>query len=244
MFLEIKNKESNYRKQYFDMLKYRLAYGSLELEGEEGDLADTTQSLKIYNTLDAIDYIFDCGSEICLKHFQFTDRLCKVVERVTGGEVSDFRKTKAVVNGSNVKRTEPNLIINDLYYLIDDYNYQISNCKTPDDIYEVEAQFHIRLLYIHPFEDGNGRTARIFLTHNLMKNNLAPCIITKEIKRKYCDLIENYDIKGLAEMFKELSSKELDTMVSLYKMLDEKGLIDDNIFSDDQEQKYREKVNE
>ena len=168
--------------------------------------------------------------------------MCKLVERVTGGEVSDFRKTRAQVNGSNVKRTEPNLIINDLYYLIDDYNYQINNCKTDDEIYEVEAQFHIRLLHIHPFEDGNGRTARILLTYNLMKHNLAPCIITKEIKREYCDMIENYDVKGLANMFKQLSSKELDTMITLYKKLNEKGVITDNIFSDDQEKKYKEIV--
>ena len=47
MFIELKDEKNNYRKQYFDMLKYRLAYGSLELEGEEGDLADTMQSIKI-----------------------------------------------------------------------------------------------------------------------------------------------------------------------------------------------------
>ena len=52
MFIEFKDKNNNYRRRYFDMLKYRLAYGSLELEGIEGDLADSIQSMKIDNQLD------------------------------------------------------------------------------------------------------------------------------------------------------------------------------------------------
>lgn len=229
MFLELRDKNSTYRKEYFNMLKYRLAYGSLEVEGIEGDLADTSQSFKIYNQLTAINYIFENANEDRLEPFEFLSLLCKVVELVTGGEIDNFRTTNVYVNGSKVKRSAPGSIRTDLYYLIDDYNYRIANCKTQDEIYEAEAQFHIRLLHIHPFQDGNGRTARIFLAYNMCKNDLAPCIITKEIKRKYCDFIENNDIKGLGELFKSLSQKELDTMVALYKQLDDKGLIETNI---------------
>lgn len=48
MFLELEGKNT-FKDNYFEMLKYRLAFGSLELEGIDGDLADINQSIKIYN---------------------------------------------------------------------------------------------------------------------------------------------------------------------------------------------------
>ena len=237
MFVELKDKNSNYRKRYFDMLKYRLAYGSLELEGIEGDLADAIQSIKIYNQLDAINYIFERPEEE-LSPMQYLNLLCEVAERATGGEINNFRTTEAKVIGSNVERSNPRMIRNDLYYLVDDYNYWIQNCKSVDEFYEIEARFHIRLLHIHPFEDGNGRTARIILVYNLCSHDVAPCIITKEVKKEYCDYIERGDEKGLANLIKRLSEKELEAMITLYNDLDRKGLIEENTMTPELEQKY------
>ena len=239
MFLELKT-NSNFKQNYFETLKYRLAYGSLELEGEmSGDLASTTQSIKIFNQLNAINYIFETRHSDKLSHFEFTNLLCKIAELVSGGEINNFRTTDAMVNGSKVERTKPQMIRNDLWYLIDDYNYQIGNCKSEDSLFEIEALFHIRLLRIHPFEDANGRTARIILAYNMCKHNLAPCVITKERKSEYCDYIENYDYKGLAKIFKELSKQELKTMVALYRKIDEEGLIESNIMTSEQAEKYK-----
>ena len=119
-----------------------------------------------------------------------------------------------------------------------DNKYWIDNCKSVDELYEIEARFHIRLLHIHPFEDGNGRTARIILVYNLCNHNLAPCIITKEIKKEYCDYIEKGDEKGLAALIKKLSEKELDAMISLYNELDRKGLIEENKMDPELEKTY------
>lgn len=238
MFLELKSKHSNFRKRYFDMLKYRLAYGSLEIEGIEGDLADAIQSMKISNQLEAIDYIFEQNIDEFSSPMQYLQLLCEIAERTTGGEVDNFRKTYAAVVGSSVERSNPNMIRNDLYYLVDDYKYWIDNCKSVDELYEIEARFHIRLLHIHPFEDGNGRTARIILVYNLCNHNLAPCIITKEIKKEYCDYIEKGDEKGLAALIKKLSEKELDAMISLYNELDRKGLIEENKMDPELEKTY------
>ncbi len=240
MFLELKNKDSNYRRRYFDMLKYRLAYGSLELEGIDGDLADAIQSMKISNQLEAIDYMFEQQDTEDMSPMQYLRLLCEVAERATGGEIDNFRTTYATVNGSNVERSNPNMIRNDLYYLVDDYKYWIENCQSIDELYEIEARFHIRLLHIHPFEDGNGRTARIILVYNLCNHNLAPCIITKEMKKEYCDYIENGDEKGLAALIKKLSEKELEAMVALYNELDRKGLIEDNIMTPEIQEMYNQ----
>ena len=240
MFLEFKN-DNDYKKAYFEMLKYRLAYASLELEGIDDDLSTINQSMKIYNQLSAINYVFNPSKNhsVYMKHIEFTNFVREIATLVSGGEISDFRKTMAEVNGSMVPRSKASMVRNDLWYLIDDYNYQIKNAKSEDEIYEIEALFHIRFLHIHPFEDANGRTARILLTYNLAKNNLAPCIITKAMKDEYCDYIENSDYKSLALMFKKLSNLELSNMLTLYKELDNKGCIETNLMSDEQEKEYK-----
>ena len=134
------------------------------------------------------------------------------------------------------------MIRNDLWYLIDDYNYQLSIAKTKKEIFEAEAFFHIRFLHIHPFEDANGRTARILLTYNLAKNNIAPCIITIDRKREYCDYIENSDIKGLASLFEKLSNDELKIMIAIYNDLDKRGLIPSNKMNDEQLDRYERNI--
>ena len=230
--------DSDFRKIYFDVVKYKLTRGSLELEGLDEDYAQAVHSVKVYNQLEAIKYIFENYGEGELSHIDFTNLLSAIADKLTSGEITEFRRTHAIVNGSNVVRTAPEMIRNDLWYLIDDYNYQIKNCKTEREIFEVEAQFHIRLLHIHPFEDCNGRTSRIFLFYNMCKNNLAPVIITNEVKEQYCLLIENGDYKGLADLFEKLSKKELEVMVALYRELDEKGLINTNKMNEEQEVEY------
>lgn len=219
--LEELKKNPSFRKKYFEVLKYRLSYGSLEIEGIDEDLAEVNQSVKIFNMLQALDYITENINEEKLGHYDFTNLLCNLVSRVTNGEITNFRTTNVVINGSNVKRTPPTMIRNDLWYLIDDYNYRSSICESDDERFAIEAWFHIKLLHIHPFEDGNGRTARILLASNLMKSGLAPVIITNKTKREYCDMIENSDETGLKNMFRDLSKKENITMNAIYNDLKE-----------------------
>lgn len=218
-----KLKNEDFKKIYFDVLKYRMSYGSLELEDINDDLAGVNQSVKIFNTLSGLQYMLDKIEDEPFNHYEFTEVLCNIVDKVTNSEIDEFRKINAFVVGSNVKRTSPQMIRNDLWYLIDDYNYRNSICKTDDDRFELEAMFHIRLLHIHPFEDGNGRTARILLNYNLIKSGYAPVIITNKTKKEYSNLIEDGNVRGLAEMFKKLSETEIYTINTLYDEINSKA---------------------
>lgn len=54
---------------------------------------------------------------------------------------------------------DPYRIASDLRQLLDDSRYWIEyNTYSPD---EISARFHHRLVYIHPFPNGNGRHARL-----------------------------------------------------------------------------------
>jgi len=56
-----------------------------------------------------------------------------------------------------------------------------------DELYVVikATIFHHRLVWIHPFFDGNGRTARLLTNLLLLKNGYPPTIILKNDRNKY-----------------------------------------------------------
>ena len=95
-----------------------------------------------------------------------------------------------------------------LYSLIDNY-YNVWNELDP---FLRESMFHINFMRIHPFEDGNGRTGRLLINYELLKNNLPPVVIAKEDRVKYFEFLRNNDSNGLAEWLKELSTREKERM--------------------------------
>lgn len=70
-----------------------------------------------------------------------------------------------------------------MFDLINWYNEK-SNEKEPNPIL-IAAEFHYKFIRIHPFDDGNGRTARILMNFILMKFGFPPVIIKTEDKANY-----------------------------------------------------------
>ena len=226
----IQNKE--FTNHYRELLTYRLTFASLELEGEDGPLNTASQALKIDAQLNAMNYVFSCNQRD-YHHIAFLRYACQIEKLLTEGEYTNFRKMHAEVNGSSRKRSEPYMINSDLLNLQDDYEYNIANFKKKlidnnneyneeldDELFRIIALYHIRFLLIHPFGDGNGRCARIIMTKALYDNNKAPCIITEETKRQYCDYIENNDVEGMAKFLKKLSNYEYNNiMLPIYEKI-------------------------
>ena len=46
------------------------------------------------------------------------------------------------------------------------------------------------IINIHPFSDGNGRTARLIMNYELIKNNYPPVLINESQKLSYYAMIE------------------------------------------------------
>ena len=81
-----------------------------------------------------------------------------------------------------------------------------------EHIFSKIAKYHIEFEKIHPFEDGNGRTGRLLINYELLKNNIPPVVISKEDRVKYFEFLKNSDDTGLAKWLSTLSAQEKERM--------------------------------
>ncbi len=73
---------------------------------------------------------------------------------------------------------------------------------------ELASWLHNKTVQVHPFTDGNGRTARLLMNWVLIKSKLPPVIIEAKNKQEYYNAIEAAD-KGDEKPFAEFLAREL-----------------------------------
>jgi Fic family protein len=71
------------------------------------------------------------------------------------------------------------------------------------------AEFHYKFIRIHPFDDGNGRTARILMNFILMQNGYPPVIVRTEDKHNYIAALRQADA-GIITPFIEYIGRNLE----------------------------------
>lgn len=59
---------------------------------------------------------------------------------------------------------------------------------------ELAALFHYRYIRIHPFEDGNGRIARLMVNYILARHNWPMIVVRNKDKSKYIDALHETDV--------------------------------------------------
>lgn len=78
--------------------------------------------------------------------------------------------------------------------LVDWYNLaEESGEYTP---VELAALFHYRYIRIHPFEDGNGRIARLMVNYILARHGWPMIVVRSRDKRKYIEALHMSDLKA------------------------------------------------
>jgi Fic family protein len=65
----------------------------------------------------------------------------------------------------------------------------------------IAAEAHTKFVSIHPFIDGNGRTARLLMNLILLQNGYVPAIIKKKDRSNYLDAIELWQNRNERDAF-------------------------------------------
>jgi len=75
---------------------------------------------------------------------------------------------------------------------------------------------HFRLTAIHPFSDGNGRTARLLMNLLLIRAGYVPIAVRPEDRKRYLDALELGSLTDDLEPFQRLMDERLDATLDDY----------------------------
>lgn len=202
-------------KEYY---KVEIVYNSNAIEGNtltkfetkmviEQGLTIGEKGLKNYleavNLSEAMDFIEDLVnsreplSERILKEVHYI--VLKETVKYGNQYAGTYRSLPVEISGSEFKPPQPYLIQPRMGELFNWYN------ENKDKLHPVEiaALFHFKLVTIHPFIDGNGRTARLMMNFILMQNGYPPAIVKADDKDKaaYYKTLEKGQVTGDTKPF-------------------------------------------
>lgn len=144
--------------------------------------------------------------------------LLKGTESTTALGLGGQKITKPVSPGQY--KTRPNHVLTlsgqihyyaDPIHVKDEMEKLIAWFQEAKKLHPIEraALFHYRFVSIHPFDDGNGRLARILMNLILMQEGYPPCIIQKIHRRHYLECLSLADTQGQTEPFVSFVASEL-----------------------------------
>ena len=111
-----------------------------------------------------------------------------------------FRRVNVRIAGALTTPVQPYLIEPKIEELLNNYNVWSKNMH----IVERVANFHLQFESIHPFIDGNGRTGRLIMNLQLIKEGLPAINIKFADRRKYYDAFDEYSRTGSSEAMTKL----------------------------------------
>ncbi len=161
---------------------------SKDVEEMNGHFVMFNNMLKTYN---------DELTEQLIKNYHYDLKIGVFEDKANGYPVGEYKNRGNRV--SDIATASPQEVPIRMKKLLEWYN-NIPH-KTLKDL----AEFHYKYETIHPFQDGNGRTGRIILFKECLKNNIFPFIVEDSKKGEYYKCLNNAqkgNVQSLVNFFK------------------------------------------
>jgi len=162
------------------------------------------------NHKEAINYIED----IIRKNEPLSESLIKSVHHLVLKTIDDenagvYRQQNVVISGAEHRPPDHITVAYEMQKLVENYNTLALHPV------ESAARLHAEFVKIHPFVDGNGRTARLLMNFELMRNGFLPVVIQVKDRLAYYDALDTAHTKNDYSLFIELVA---DAEISALKM--------------------------
>jgi len=112
-----------------------------------------------------------------------------VVKKTDEEFAGKYRTSNVLIGGSNYTPPDALQVSTDMNKLM---SWLVKERKNTHLI-ELSAILHHKLVYIHPFFDGNGRTARLMMNIVLMRGKYPLVVILKNDRKKYYNALDKAD---------------------------------------------------
>ena len=205
----LKNKDN--QKVLDKWLATELAYTSNAIEGNTLTRRETAMAIEekitsgakpINDYLEAINHAkaFEFIRDAAKNRIKIDENYILQIHKIILSGIDDtnagfYRSVRVRISGSQTILPNP-LKVPDL---MKDFSQWLE--KKDDDMLQKAIEAHYRLVTIHPFVDGNGRTARLLLNSMLLENGYAPIIIRPIDRRRYLNALETYQTTENSEPY-------------------------------------------
>lgn len=118
-----------------------------------------------------------------------------VMENILEGGL--YRNYNVRITGAGFTPPDWTEVRNNMKWFMADFESK----KSDLNVIELASYVHAEFVRIHPFQDGNGRTARLLLNFMLMKAGYQPVIIEAKDRPVYYESLNDYAAAGNLENF-------------------------------------------
>jgi Fic family protein len=192
-------------KKLWEQMQIEFTYNSNAIEGNTLTLRETQlviqegitvrgknlrEHLEARNHPDAIDYVEKLAQkEATIKQDDILRVHALLMRGIDDQNAGKYRTGQVRVAGATFMPPPAEKIQIMISELLQTLN------QNPDELRPIElaAFFHHKVVYIHPFLDGNGRTARLLMNVILMRNRYPFTVLLKVDRPKYLRALSEAD---------------------------------------------------
>jgi excisionase family DNA binding protein len=207
-----------------ETFRVELTYNSNAIEGNSLSLSETKlvleegvtiggksmkEHLEATNHGKAIDFMEGLMRKKAIGEQDVLNLHAIILDRIDPENAGFYRRGAVRISGTDY--SPPNAakvpeLMQDVYALLNRKGEPI----------EAAAMIHQRFVDIHPFVDGNGRTARLLLNLYLMRNGYPPVILLRAERKKYIRTIMESRMEGDITPFANFVAKAVERSLDIH----------------------------
>lgn len=170
------------------------------------------EHFEVINHREAIEYVEEfVQKDLMISSFNVRELHKLILSKIDDINAGKYRKAQVQIAGAAF--TPPEAWKIDA--LMDDWSAWVADNEERLHPVEWATISHHRLVAIHPFVDGNGRTARLVMNLLLMMKGYPPAIILRENRAQYYSVLARAD-EGHPEGLENLVGKSVERSLDTY----------------------------